>query len=65
MLVIMENFIRWERTEGWEAMSFSERNDSYIEKLAIFGDDRWHDLIYAFTAKGLRPVPIGFFEAAA
>lgn len=63
ILVVMENFTGWERTEGWEDMSFSERNDPYLKKLAIVGDAKWRDLIFAFTAKGLRPLPIEFFKA--
>jgi hypothetical protein len=63
ILVIMENFTGWERAEGWEDISFSDRSDPYIEKLAIVGDAKWRDLSYAFTAKWLRPIPIEYFEA--
>ncbi|MCK5307531.1 MAG: STAS/SEC14 domain-containing protein, partial [Zetaproteobacteria bacterium] len=30
---------------------------------AIVGDAEWRDLVYAFTGKGLREVPIEYFEA--
>jgi hypothetical protein len=63
ILVVMENFSGWERTEGWEDMSFSERNDPFIEKIAIVGDVEWRDLVFAFTARGLRPIPIEYYEA--
>jgi hypothetical protein len=43
-------------------LSFPERNDPYIEKIAIVGDPQWQDLVYAFTLKGLRPVPIEYFS---
>jgi hypothetical protein len=63
ILVIMDNFTGWERTEGWEDMSFADRNDPFIDKFAIVGDVKWRDLSYAFVARGLRPVPIEYFEA--
>jgi len=62
VLIILENFSGWERAEGWEDLSFPERNDPYIEKIAIVGDPQWQDLVFAFTLKGLRPVPIEYFN---
>ena len=61
LLAILEGFQGWEKASGWEDLSFAERNDPYIDKFAIVGDKKWEDLAYAFTAKGLRPVPIEFF----
>lgn len=63
ILVLLENFSGWERAEGWDDLSFSDRNDRYIEKIAIVGDRKWQDLVYAFTLKGLRPVPIEYFDS--
>ena len=63
LLVITENFQGWERAEGWEDWSFAERNDPYIDKIAIVGDPKWKDLVFAFTAKGLRPVSIEYFDS--
>ena len=62
LLVVLIDFQGWEKSQGWEDMSFAEKNDAYIDKIAIVGDkERWEDLVYAFTTKGLRPVPIEFF----
>lgn len=61
ILVITKDFTGWEKAEGWEDTSFSERNDAYIKKLAIVGDEKWRDMAYLFTLKGLRPVPIEYF----
>ena len=61
ILALLDNFQGWEKAQGWEDLSFADRNDAYIEKFAIVGDKQWEDLAYAFTAKGLRPVPIEFF----
>jgi hypothetical protein len=62
ILVLAENFAGWERAEGWDDTSFADRNDPYIEKMAIVGAAKWRDLVYAFTGRGLRPVPIQYFE---
>ncbi|RTR26302.1 STAS/SEC14 domain-containing protein [Shewanella atlantica] len=62
ILVVLSDFQGWEKAQGWEDISFAEKNDAYIDKIAIVGDkERWEDLIHAFTTKGLRPVPIEFF----
>ena len=63
ILVILDNFSGWGKGEGWEDLSFAERNDQFINKFAIVGDEKWKDLAYAFTLKGLRPVPIKYFGA--
>jgi hypothetical protein len=62
ILILLEDFAGWERSEGWEDLSFAEKNDPFIEKMAIVGDPQWRDLVYAFTLKGLRPVPIEYFN---
>ena len=62
LLVVLSDFQGWEKEDGWEDMSFAEKNDAYIDKIAIIGDkERWEHLAYAFTCKGLRPVSIEFF----
>ena len=62
-MVTLCDFQGWEKAEGWEDMSFSENNDSFIDKIAIIGNKgEWENLAYAFTAKGLRDVLIEFFE---
>jgi hypothetical protein len=62
ILVVLENFAGWEKAKGWEDVSFPQRNDPYIKKMAIVGDAEWRDLVYAFTGKGLRKVPIEYFD---
>lgn len=62
LLVVLSDFQGWEKANGWEDMSFAEKNDAYIDKIAIVGDkERWEHLAYAFTCKGLRSVSIEFF----
>ena len=62
ILIVISDFVGWEKADGWEDNSFSERNDASIDKIAIVGDEKWQDLAYVFTVKGLRPVEIEFFE---
>lgn len=61
LLVITENFSGWQKQGDWNDFSFAERNDPYITKMAIVGEDKWRDLIYTFTLKGLRKFPIEYF----
>ena len=46
-----------------EDMSFSERNDQFIEKMAFVGDLDWKDLVLLFTVKDLRKPPIKYFPS--
>jgi hypothetical protein len=62
ILIIVKDFAGWEKTEGWEDTSFLERNDPYIKKMAIVGEEKWRDMAYLFTLKGLRPLPIEYFS---
>jgi hypothetical protein len=64
MLVLIENFAGWERGGEWGDLSFQAAHDTSIERMAIVGDRKWEDLALIFTAKGLRPFPIEYFEPA-
>jgi hypothetical protein len=61
ILVITDGFSGWARDTGWDDMSFQARNDKYIEKIAILGEAKWRDLIFAFIGKGFRPAAIEHF----
>ena len=65
LLVLLENFTGWERSEGWGDTDFffSHRND--FEKIAVVGDPRWEAQVLAFTGAGLRKGPVKFFPEAA
>lgn len=61
ILCICEEFDGW--TDGdWSDLSFQEAADPLIRKMAIIGEKEWENLPMAFTAKGIRPFPIGYFE---
>lgn len=62
ILVILQDFSGWESADGWEDSSFYDRTDPYIKKLAIVGDSQWKDMVTVFTLKGLRSLPIKYFD---
>lgn len=62
ILTVAENFTGWDDKDEWEDLTFMDRNDQFIEKMAIVGDPKWKELTYAFTLKGLRNFPIEYFE---
>ena len=61
LLVLLEDFIGWERTQAWGDTDFffSHRND--FEKIAVVGNPRWEAEVLAFTGAGLRKGPVKFF----
>jgi hypothetical protein len=64
VLVLAINFEGWERAGDWGDVSFQMDNDARIEKMAVIGEKKWEELAIAFTAKGLRPFPIEYFQPA-
>ncbi len=65
LLVLLENFTGWERSEAWGDTDFffSHRND--FEKIAVVGDPGWEAQVLAFTGAGLRQGPVKFFPGTA
>jgi len=61
LLVLLEDFTGWERSEAWGDTDFffSHRND--FEKIAVIGDPRWEAQVLAFTGAGLRKGPVKLF----
>jgi hypothetical protein len=62
LLVLAQNFAGWERAGDWGDVSFQAENDGRIERMAIVGDRKWEELALMFTAQGMRPFPIEYFE---
>jgi len=60
-LVIIEDFLGWEKGPGWEDTSFANEHDQNIEKMALVGPEQWRDWVCAFAGKGFRPVAIEYF----
>jgi hypothetical protein len=60
-LVILEDFLGWEKASGWEDTSFVDEHDTNIQKMAFVGPEEWRDWVCAFAGKGFRPVAIQYF----
>ncbi|HUD00662.1 MAG TPA: STAS/SEC14 domain-containing protein [Candidatus Polarisedimenticolaceae bacterium] len=60
-LLILENFSGWKRGADWGDISFMSEHDQDIAKIAVVGEDKWRDSIYAFLAKGFRQAEVEFF----
>ena len=63
-LFILENFSGWKRGEDWGDIRFLTAHDKDIAKIAVVGDEKWRDFIYAFMAKGFREAAVEFFIPA-
>ncbi len=63
MLAILHDFTGWDKDKGWEDSSIANRNDDYMKKMAIVGDEKWRDLVEIFTLKGMRSVAIEYFAS--
>jgi hypothetical protein len=64
ILVLTVKFSGWELGGEWSDFSLQSETDASIERMAIVGERRWQELALIFTAKGLRPFPIEYFEPA-
>ena len=61
-LILLENYLGNEKEGDWGDVSFQAEYDPYIEKMAIVGDRKWEAATLMFTGKGVRRVPIEYFE---
>jgi len=61
LLVLLNEFSGWESANDWEDTS-TDKIDPFVDKFAIVGDEKWRELAEVFTLKGLRPVPIEYFD---
>ena len=63
-LAILENFRGWRREGEWGDITFLTEHDKDIAKIAVVGDEKWKDLVYAFLAKGFRQAAVEYFLPA-
>ncbi|MHC1741586.1 MAG: STAS/SEC14 domain-containing protein [Syntrophobacteraceae bacterium] len=63
--VVLENFQGWEKGVDWGDVDFMMAHGNDIEKIALVGDERWKDELFAFVGKGLRTTAIEFFPMTA
>jgi hypothetical protein len=64
LLVQAGNFTGFDPGGDWGDLSFQAQYDPFIQKIAIVADKKWEDLTLMFTGKGIRRVPIEYFEPA-
>jgi hypothetical protein len=62
ILTIFEDFQGWSHDERWEDVSFQEKSDPYIKKMAIVGEEKWQDLALMSVGMGFRSFPIEYFQ---
>ena len=61
-LIVLEEFQGWEKSKAWEDISFFVENEKKIEKIAVVGDLKWRDDIFAFLGGPFRSASIEFFN---
>jgi hypothetical protein len=61
-LILLENYLGSEKEGNWGDISFAMEFDKYIEKMAIVGKKELKNDVLLFTGKGVRKVPIEYFE---
>jgi hypothetical protein len=61
LLVILKNFIGWERNEEWGDTDFFFTHREDFGKIAVVGDPVWEAQVLAFTGAGIRKGPVKFF----
>jgi hypothetical protein len=64
ILVVLEDFKGWEKTEAWGDMSFYIDHRDKIKKIAIVGDPKHEDEMMMFSGAGFRPAPVKYFPPA-
>lgn len=60
-LFILDNFRGWKRDGDWGDVTFLNEHDKDIAKIAVVGDEKWRDEVYAFLAKGFRQAAVEYF----
>jgi SpoIIAA-like len=65
LLFVLRQFDGWERSGGWNDLSFYISHGDLIERIAIVGPARWRDESMMFAAADLRRAPVEFFPESA
>ena len=63
MLILLKDFEGWRKGGEWGSLRFVERSNAILRRIAVVGDERWHDSFEMFLLKGLRPIEIEYFGA--
>jgi hypothetical protein len=62
VLTIFEDFQGWSKDDRWEDVSFQEKSDPYIQKMAIVGAEKWRELALMSVGAGFRSFPVAYFQ---
>ncbi len=62
-LFFLDDFRGWQSGDDWADVSFQEKHDAEMERIAIVGADEWRDEVLAFMAAPLRTTDIRYFDA--
>jgi SpoIIAA-like len=62
ILIIVGDFVGWERGGDWTNLDFMFSHGSKISKIAFVGDKSWEDQLKMFVGAGFRNAPVGYFE---
>ena len=61
LLVVLEDFVGWERNANWDDLDFLLSHGGEIRKIAIVAEPRWEVQALAFAGAGVRRAPVKFF----
>ena len=62
VLVVLDAFQGWEKSDAWGDVSFFTEYNMKIEKIAVVGELKWRDEMFAFLGGPLRSGSIEFFN---
>ncbi len=62
-LAFLENFQGWDKGDDWSDIGFLVGHGDDIAKMAIVGDPRLKDEVFAFVGRGFRATEIEFFPS--
>jgi hypothetical protein len=61
-LMILDAFKGWEKSEAWKDVSFFYEHEKKIGKIAVVGNLKWQDDMFAFLGGPFRSASIEFFN---
>lgn len=61
LLVRLEAFGGWEKSEEWGDLGFFQAHDADLKAIAIVGDPCWEDATLTFSLAGMRKAPVRYF----
>lgn len=62
LLILLKDFQGWQQSEEWGSLRFLDRSNAILRRIAVVGEQRWHDSMEMFLLKGLRPIEIEYFD---